>query len=86
MISKELTPQSMCIHAGESVNESRAVVQPIYQTSTFRFDSTGHGAALFAGRQEGYIYTRKKILCDFVANNSGSGLSGIGTYGLDKWV
>jgi len=55
---KELTPQSMCIHAGASVNESRAVVQPIYQTSAFRFDSTGHGAALFAGRQEGYIYTR----------------------------
>jgi cystathionine beta-lyase/cystathionine gamma-synthase len=52
---KELTPQSMCIHAGASVNDSRAVVQPIYQTSAFRFDSTGHGAALFAGRQEGYI-------------------------------
>ncbi|WP_321492854.1 aminotransferase class I/II-fold pyridoxal phosphate-dependent enzyme [uncultured Desulfobacter sp.] len=58
MISKELNAQSMCIHAGESINESRAVVQPIYQTSTFRFDSTSHGAALFAGRQEGYIYTR----------------------------
>jgi len=48
----------MCIHAGASVNESKAVVQPIYQTSSFRFDSTGHGAALFAGRQEGYVYTR----------------------------
>ena len=58
MSSSNLTPQSMCIHAGESVNETRAVVQPIYQTSTFRFDSTGHGADLFAGRQEGYIYTR----------------------------
>jgi len=58
MISKKLTPQSMCIHAGASVNESKAVVQPIYQTSSFRFDSTGHGAALFAGRQEGYVYTR----------------------------
>lgn len=58
MIHKELTPQSMCVHAGKSVNESRAVVQPIYQTSAFRFDSTDHGAALFAGRQEGYVYTR----------------------------
>ena len=48
----------MCIHAGASLNESRAFVQPIYQTSAFRFDSTGHGAALFAGKQEGYIYTR----------------------------
>jgi len=38
----------MCIHAGAAVNDSRAVVQPIYQTSAFRFDSTGHGAALFA--------------------------------------
>jgi len=31
---------------------------PIFQTSTFYFDSPEHGAELFAGRGEGYIYTR----------------------------
>ena len=31
---------------------------PIFQTSTFYFDSPEHGAELFAGRGNGYIYTR----------------------------
>ena len=31
---------------------------PIFQTSTFEFDSTAEGAARFAGEEEGYIYTR----------------------------
>ena len=31
---------------------------PIFQTSTFYFDSPEHGAELFAGKGEGYIYTR----------------------------
>jgi methionine-gamma-lyase len=34
------------------------VVVPIYQTSTFAFKDATHGAALFAGEEEGYIYTR----------------------------
>lgn len=54
-------PDTLCVHAGVGENEHRAVVPPIYQTSTFRFDSVEQGAALFAGgadRGEGYIYTR----------------------------
>jgi methionine-gamma-lyase len=31
---------------------------PIYQTSTFAFQSAAHGAALFAGEDDGFIYTR----------------------------
>jgi len=37
---------------------ARAHATPIYQTSTFVFDSAEHGAAIFAGKQEGYSYTR----------------------------
>jgi methionine-gamma-lyase len=33
-------------------------VTPIYQTSTFRFDSAEDGANRFAGRSDGFIYTR----------------------------
>jgi methionine-gamma-lyase len=33
-------------------------VPPIFQTSTFAFESAAHGAALFAGQKEGYIYSR----------------------------
>jgi methionine-gamma-lyase len=47
-----------CVHAGVGDNEFGAVVPPIYQTSTFKFDSVQQGAKLFAGEEKGYIYTR----------------------------
>lgn len=47
-----------CVHAGMGVDDSMAVVPPIYQTSTFRFKDADHGASLFAGKEPGYIYTR----------------------------
>ncbi|HLR59229.1 MAG TPA: methionine gamma-lyase [Pseudogracilibacillus sp.] len=31
---------------------------PIFQTSTYEFDSAEHGAACFAGESDGYIYSR----------------------------
>jgi methionine-gamma-lyase len=47
-----------CVHAGIGDNEFGAVVPPIYQTSTFKFQSVQQGAKLFAGEEKGYIYTR----------------------------
>lgn len=48
-----------CIHAGTQPDpEFGAVSPPIYQTSTFVFDSPEAGAARFAGTEAGYIYTR----------------------------
>jgi methionine-gamma-lyase len=47
-----------CVHAGMRDFEYHPVVPPIYQTSTFGFESAEHGAALFSGEQKGYIYTR----------------------------
>jgi methionine-gamma-lyase len=35
-----------------------SVAPPIYQTSTFAFKSAEQGAAIFAGTEEGYVYTR----------------------------
>jgi methionine-gamma-lyase len=35
-----------------------SVAPPIYQTSTFAFKNAEQGAAIFAGTEEGYIYTR----------------------------
>ncbi|MFC1499904.1 trans-sulfuration enzyme family protein [Candidatus Zixiibacteriota bacterium] len=35
-----------------------AVSQPIYQTSTFAFRNAEAGAGIFAGEEEGYVYTR----------------------------
>jgi len=58
--SKNLKLESKCIHAGITDYEFGPVVPPIYQTSTFKFKSASHGAALFNGEEEGYIYTRMR--------------------------
>lgn len=49
---------SKCVHSGIKEYEFGPVVPPIYQTSTFKFESTSHGASLFRGDEKGYIYTR----------------------------
>ena len=51
---------SKCVHSGISEYEFGPVVPPIYQTSTFKFESAQHGGSLFKGEVEGYIYTRMK--------------------------
>ncbi|MCL4549441.1 MAG: aminotransferase class I/II-fold pyridoxal phosphate-dependent enzyme [Bacteroidetes bacterium] len=58
--SKNLHFDSKCVHAGIGDYEFGPVVPPIYQTSTFRFKDSAHGAALFKGEVGGYIYTRMK--------------------------
>ncbi len=49
---------TIAIHAGQGKNPFGALSTPIYQTSTFIFDSTEQGGARFAGKEEGYIYSR----------------------------
>ena len=47
------------IHAGQEPDPVYGGVSvPIYQSSTFAFESAEQGAARFAGREKGYIYTR----------------------------
>ena len=58
--NKNLHFDSKCVHSGISDYEFGPVVPPIYQTSTFRFKDSAHGAALFKGEVDGYIYTRMK--------------------------
>ncbi len=58
MDTKHLGINSKLIHAGHQADASGSVSVPIYQTSTFAFRNAAHGAALFAGEEEGFIYTR----------------------------
>lgn len=59
MSTKEkLNIESTCVHAGVGEYEHGPVVPPIYQTSTFKFETAEHGGALFKGEAKGYIYTR----------------------------
>jgi len=58
-MNQEMKFDTLCVHAGEEPDPafgSHAI--PIYQTSTFVFDSAEQGAARFAGRKEGYTYAR----------------------------
>jgi len=58
MHSKKLKFDSKLIHSGSVNDPLLSATVPIYQTSTFRFNNTEHGAACFAGEDKGYIYTR----------------------------
>jgi methionine-gamma-lyase len=58
MDTKHLGINSKLVHAGHRSDPTGAVNVPIYQTSTFAFRDAAHGAALFAGEEEGFIYTR----------------------------
>ena len=58
MKKKNIGFNSMLIHGGDFNDALGSATVPIYQTSTFKFDSAEHGAACFAGESDGYIYTR----------------------------
>ena len=46
------------IHGGYAKNAAGALATPIYQSSTFVFDSAEQGGKRFALEEEGYIYSR----------------------------
>ncbi|RMH64564.1 MAG: aminotransferase class I/II-fold pyridoxal phosphate-dependent enzyme [Calditrichaeota bacterium] len=50
---------TMCVHGSGGYDKSTGSVgKPIYQTSTFAFESARAGAEIFLGEREGYVYTR----------------------------
>lgn len=56
---KKMKFGTLCVHAGEHPEPSSgAHTTPIYQTSTFVFDTAEQGAARFAEEEDGYIYAR----------------------------
>lgn len=58
MKNKNLGFTSKLIHGGGYKNVFGSVNVPIYQTSTFQFESAEEGARCFTGESDGYIYTR----------------------------
>ena len=59
MANENLKFETLQVHAGQEADPttgSRAV--PIYQTTSFVFNSAEHGANLFALKEFGNIYTR----------------------------
>ncbi|MDD3806890.1 MAG: PLP-dependent aspartate aminotransferase family protein [Candidatus Marinimicrobia bacterium] len=51
--------ETACIHGkGESDPLYHAIVSPLYQTTSFAFESTEDGSALYTGKKRGYSYSR----------------------------
>lgn len=59
MPNEKLRFETLQVHAGQSPDPTtRARAVPIYQTTSYVFDSTAHAENLFALREPGNIYTR----------------------------
>lgn len=58
MDTRNLGFDSKLVHAGIPDDPMGSAITPIYQTSTFAFRNAQEGADRFAGKAEGYIYTR----------------------------
>ena len=51
--------ETLAVHGGYTPDPTtKAVAVPIYQTTSYAFDSTQHGADLFDLKVQGNIYTR----------------------------
>jgi methionine-gamma-lyase len=56
--TKDLGFDTKVVHAGGHHDPYGSATVPIYQTSTFAFESAQQGADRFAGAADGFIYTR----------------------------
>ncbi len=93
---KEMKFATKAVHGGYRKNEYGALATPIYQTSTFIFDSAEQGGRRFALEEEGYIYTRlgnptctqveDKLACLENAEAAVSMSSGMGAITSVIWV
>jgi len=57
-MSKKLKPESLCVQGGWSPGNGEPRVLPIYQSTTFKYDSSEQMARLFDLEESGYFYTR----------------------------
>ena len=55
---KSKHPATICLHEGYQATGNDPLIMPIYQTSTFVFESCEFGGECFSGEQNGNIYTR----------------------------
>ncbi|MCX8125149.1 MAG: O-acetylhomoserine aminocarboxypropyltransferase/cysteine synthase [Spirochaetes bacterium] len=57
-MNKNYRIETIALHGGQSIDETKSRAVPVYRTSSYVFDSAEHGADLFALKQKGFIYTR----------------------------
>ena len=57
-MARKFSFETLQLHAGQTVGDTKSRAVPIYQTTSFVFDDTEEAADLFALRKAGNIYTR----------------------------
>ena len=58
MENKKLSPSTLCVQAGWQPTKGEPRVLPIYQSTTFKYDTSEQMARLFDLEDSGYFYTR----------------------------
>ena len=58
MASKKLSPETLCVKAGWDPKKGEPRQVPIYQTTTFKYETSEQMADLFDLKSAGYFYTR----------------------------
>ena len=58
MAQKTYAPATVVVHGNHVHNDFGALSTPIFQTSTFVFDSAEQGGRHFAGQESSFIYSR----------------------------
>lgn len=58
MTDKKLSPATICVQGGWKPKNGEPRVLPIYQSTTFKYDTTEQMARLFDLEDNGYFYTR----------------------------
>ncbi len=55
----QVSEETRIVHGTEShFTTSGDLVPPIHMTSTFKFDDMAHGAGIFKGTRDGFVYSR----------------------------
>ena len=57
-MNNSLKPETLCVQGGWQPKKGEPRVLPIYQSTTFKYDTSEQMAKLFDLEESGYFYTR----------------------------
>ena len=87
-MAKQFKPETLCVQAGWTPKKGEPRVLPIYQSTTFKYETSEQMARLFDLEESGYFYTRlQNPTNDAVAAKIAAlegGVAGMLTSGLTK--
>ena len=61
-MNNSLKPETLCVQGGWQPKKGEPRVLPIYQSTTFKYDTSEQMAKLFDLEESGYFYTRQTML------------------------